>query len=399
MFFGNITSFFFGIVFAVWAARILEPSGWGVVSGAIGLVAIFGSFGDLGLTSSLFAFVSGKWAKGEKKEANKVQNFIFSLRVVSSTILCLILVIFSKQILSLLGSQNILIIFASSLGLFGGLLIDFQVSVFQAKSRWYLASFASALTNFFRLTFLVILFFLARVSLENVIFIFFLSSFVSFLLTLFWEKPSLVLSGWKKYFGKVSKFSLWMGVNRIAGASSSRIDSILLLQFSSAFNAGIVGAARQLANAVLILLSSFATVIAPRFSSYQGINLKKYFKKTILFSILLSLGVCLGIFLVEPITLLFGPKYSQTAGVLSYLLVGLIPFALSAPAVNALIYSFKKPMVIGILSVIQFPLIFLGNWYLIPILGIYAPVLVIGLWNLSTLLVASIFVHFYFKDQ
>jgi O-antigen/teichoic acid export membrane protein len=190
-----------------------------------------------------------------------------------------------------------------------------------------------------------------------------------------------------------------MGVNRIAGASSSRIDSILLLQFSSAFNAGIVGAARQLANAVLILLSSFATVIAPRFSSYQGINLKKYFKKTILFSILLSLGVCLGIFLVEPITLLFGPKYSQTAGVLSYLLVGLIPFALSAPAVNALIYSFKKPMVIGILSVIQFPLIFLGNWYLIPILGIYAPVLVIGLWNLSTLLVASIFVHFYFKDQ
>jgi O-antigen/teichoic acid export membrane protein len=103
----------------------------------------------------------------------------------------------------------------------------------------------------------------------------------------------------------------------------------------------------------------------------------------------------LGIVVVNPLISLLGPKYTLSAEVLKWLLVGLAPFALSAPAVNALIYSFHKPKIIAILSTVQLPLIILGNIFLIPRLGIYGPVLVIGLWNLSTLIVSQLVVKKY----
>ena len=40
VFVGNIVSFFFGIIFAILAARAIEPSGWGIFSAAGGLMVI-----------------------------------------------------------------------------------------------------------------------------------------------------------------------------------------------------------------------------------------------------------------------------------------------------------------------------------------------------------------------
>lgn len=401
MFFGNITSFLFGIIFTVLAARLVNPEGWGIAAAVMGLVVILSSFADLGLTSGLFRFVSKLWNEGKRDKANEMQNFIFTLRLITALLFVLLLSFFPAWISkTFFRVENPYVSLIAALGLLGILLIDFQITTFQSKSRWKLASIFAAITNFLRLVLLLILFKYSLVNLITFLLVFFASPAISFSLSLAWEKPKIFFpKNWKKVLSKVSKFSTWLGLNRIVGATTSRVDALMLLQLATPFQAGIVGIARQLSNAVLILVASFATVIAPRFSSYQGAHLKKYFRKTILFSLILSGGVILGIFLVTPITFLLGPKYQASSAVLKWLLVGLIPFALSAPYVNALIYSFKKPQVVALLSFVQLPLVLLGNLYLIPRFNIFGPVIVLGLWNLSTLVITLAFASHYFSKK
>lgn len=395
VFAGNFASFLFGILFAILAVREIDPAGWGIFSAAGGMMVIIFAVAELGLGSGLFKFVSSLWRKGQKQRTEKIVSVIFLTRLATALAFSFLIIV-SAQYLSgwILKSESPQLMFFVAAGLIGSLLNDFQISLLQAKGRWGRSSFLLALTNFFRLTTLVVWKRLFGFNLESLFAVFFLSPFISFLISLYWERPRLSFpAGSLKIFKKISKFSLWMGVNRSVGSISSRVDAIVLLQLGSAFEAGIVGAARQLSNAVLVLLASFATVIAPRFASYQGSHLKKYFRKTCLFSLLLAGGVLLGVVVVKPLIGLFGPKYSLSAGVLKWLLLGLVPFALSVPAVNALIYSFHKPQIIAVLSLVQLPLIILGNILLIPKLGIYGPVLVIGLWNLSTLAVSFLAVR------
>ncbi|KKR86099.1 MAG: Polysaccharide biosynthesis protein [Candidatus Woesebacteria bacterium GW2011_GWB1_41_10] len=392
VFVGNIVSFFFGIIFAILAARAIEPSGWGIFSAAGGLMVILFAFSELGLSSGLFKFVSGLWSEGKKREVDEVASVILTTRLITALVFSVLMIIFSKSLSGyFLKTDNSTLIYFTAFGLIGSLLIDFQVSFLQAKRIWLTSSALIALTNFFRMVFLLIFRFFGIFDISILFAVFFFSPVVTFLVSLLFERPTLSFSPkFLTIFKKVSKFSLWMGVNRSVGSISSRVDSILLIQLAGSFEAGIVGAARQLPNAVTILIASFATVIATRLASYKSEHLIKYYRKTVLLSLLLGFGVLIGVVLVGPIISLLGPKYGLSAGVLKWLLVGLIPFALSNPSVNALIYTFHKPRIIALLSVIQLPLIILGNIILIPKFGIYGPVIVIGIWNLSTLVVTGL---------
>lgn len=389
VFVGNVVSFVFGIFFVILAARKIDPSGWGVFSAAGAFMLILFSFSELGLSSGLFKFVSRLSAQGKESEVNAVASVILIIRLATSLIFCSLIFVFAAPLsLLLLKINNSSLMYLTAAGLLGVLLIDFQISLIQAKRKWLKSAIVLSLTSFFRLSFLIISSYLGKFSLVTLFAVFFLSPFVTFFTSLLFERPKLRLSS-KSFsiFKKVSKFSLWMGLNGSVNSIAGRVDSILLIQLLGPFETGIVGAAKQLGNAVLILLASFATVIAARFSSYSGSKLVEYFKKTVSFSYLLAAGVLVGIIFVDPIISLLGAKYALSMGVLMLLLVSYIPFALASPAVSLLIYAFHKPNIIATLSLLQLPLIVVGNILLIPKLGIYAPIIVIGLWNLSTYLV------------
>lgn len=399
IFLGNAISLVFGTIFTILAARFLGPEGWGTVAAVIGFIGILVAFGDLGLTSGLFRFVSRLRSKGEIQKARKMQDVIFTLRVISSLVLSVVLLTLSPWIASLIFKVNnpLLAIFGA-IGLFGSLLMDFQITSFQAKLHWKRAAFFITLTNTIRVAFLLVLFLLSKLNILSLVFVFFISPLLAFFSSLYWERPELRFRGrWGEVLKEVAGFSSWMGVNRIVGATSSRINVLLLLHLTTSFETGIFAAANQIANTILVFVASFATVIAPRFASYEGEDLKKFFRKTILLSATISIGIVAGILLAKPVIALFGPDYESSIGVFKGLLLALVPFALATPAVNGLIYSFHKPKIIAILSLIQLPLVFLGNIYLIPIMGVFGPVLVLGLWNLSTLFVSYSFAWYYFK--
>lgn len=398
VFVGNIISFSFGIIFTVLAARAIEPAGWGIFSAAGGLMVILFAFSEMGLSAGLFKFVASLWTKGEKDEAEKIVSAIFLVRIVTALIFSLLMVFLAGPLsLFLFKTSQPELIYLTAAGLIGSLLLDFQVSLLQAKRKWVFSTFLIAATNFFRLAGLGLLNYWTKLDLVGLFIVFFLAPHLTFLFSVLGERPSFSFSpDFLTIFKKISRFSLWMGINRLVGSISSRVDSILLLQLSGAYNAGIVGAARQLSNAAMILLGSFATVIAPQLATYEGIHLKKHYRKIRLLSLFLGIGVLGAVIVVDPIISLLGSKYTPSASVLKCLLVGLVPFALATPSVNALIYAFQKPQIIALLSVIQLPLIIAGNLFLIPKIGIFGPVVVIGFWNLSTLLVTHFFSRRYF---
>lgn len=393
VFIGNAASFLFGIVFTILAARQIEPEGWGIFSAIVGFVGIIVAIGELGLTSGLFRFVSNLWHRGKKEEAQKVLSAIFTMRLISAVFLSGLVIIFSKLVAErIFKIQSLELAIFAALGISLFLLNDFQITIFQSKGNWKIASVFSFLNNLFRLIFILIYSRVGNFSLFILSAIFFLTPVFTFVLSLFFERPKISLDAdFKKLFKKISKFSFWMGANRTAGAVSSRVDALLLLQLATATQAGIVGIARQLSNAVLILLASFATVVAPRFATYKGAHLKSYFKKTFLLSALIALAILVGIFFVDPVISLLGPKYLASSSVFKGLLLTLIPFALFTPSTNALIYSFNKPQIVAITSIVQLPLIILGNIYAIPKWGIFGPVAVLAVWNLSTFAVSYYF--------
>jgi O-antigen/teichoic acid export membrane protein len=96
--------------------------------------------------------------------------------------------------------------------------------------------------------------------------------------------------------------------------------------------------------------------------------------------------------------MLFGDEYEGATGVLQLLFVSFIPFAFTTPAVNTLIYAFKRPQIIALTTLAQSPIVLISNFYLIPKIGIFAPVLTIGLVNTSTLLISYYFVWKYFNE-
>lgn len=397
IFTGNAVSLAFGTVFTILAARFLGPENWGIVAAVIGFVGILVAFGDLGLSSGLFRFVSRLRSQGKKATARRMQNVIFSLRLVSGLILAAALVLFAPWVSRIVFKvdEPLLAIFGA-LGLFGSLLIDFQITSFQAKLRWHTAATFITLSNIIRVIFFLALALLSKLTIVSVVVAFFASPLLAFLLSLYWEKPELKLGKrWQEVFREVAGFSSWMGINRVVGATTSRLNTLLLLQLATSFETGIFAAANQLANSIPIFIGSFATVIAPRFASYEGENLKKFFTKAIFLSVIISVGIAFGILLARPVISLFGAQYEASIAVFRGLLLALIPFALATPAVNVLIYSFHKPKVIALLSLVQLPLVFLGNIYLIPRLGVLGPVWVIGAWNLSTLVVAYSFSWYY----
>lgn len=399
LFTGNIAAALLAIVFTFLAARGLGPENWGIVVAVISVVTIGEAVGDLGLAASLYRFYAQSLSEGKAKDARELVNTAFWLRVASAGVVFLALWLsapFTSVIVFKIPSQFLM--FIAGLGIFSYLLLDFQVAALQARGRWGISAAFIAFVNLLRMGVVYVLFLTNNLNVHSVLWAYSTTPLITILFTFFYQPLSLT---WSKSWGKIAKevfsFSGWLGLNRAAGATASRIDVILLLDLLGPYQTGIFGAAKQLAIGVPILIGSLASVLAPKFATINTSSIANYFKKTVWLSVILSGGLVLGIFISPFVVNLFGEKYSVSLPILRWLLAGYIPFVLATPAVNLLIYAFHKPKIIGVLSLLQVPLVWGLNTYLIPQFGIWGAVGVHIIWNLSTLIVAYTFVAYYLK--
>lgn len=401
IFVGNAFAAILGILFTIIAARLLGPEGWGIVAAVISFITIMAALGDLGLTSSLFRFASKKWNEGNQSQAQKVFQALFTLRLITATLFLLVLIILSPWIAPLIFKlQEPLIVILGAGGLLGSLLIDFQIASLEAQRSWRKAAIFIAWTNLFRVILLLLLSAIQNLTIINTLIVFSISPIIAFLSTLLSQKVSLGgINEWQKTISTFIPFSSWMGINRVISAVNSRLDTILLLQLATPLETGIFAAARQLAHGIPIALGSFATVLAPRFATEEGDKLRNSFKTAMLLSLFMSIALVVGVIFAGPIISLFGNRYISSIPVLQLFFIALIPFALSTAPVNLLIYSFHRPQIIAILSVLQLPIVILGNLYLIPKLGVLGPAVVFGFVNFLTLTVTALSAWYYLRKM
>lgn len=386
--FGNFISSVFAVVFTIFAARFLGPENWGIIAAVGSLITILVAVCDLGFSSALFRFVSKKWSQGDKDEALRVIRTIWTLRFISVIIFALILVIFSESLTRILLKINDpeFIIFVA-LGLIGALFIDFQIAESEARQEWKKAALFISLTNTLRIIGLFIIG-INNLSLINVTFAFTLSPVIAYAISLLWQHTPLgFVPNWKKIVREVVPFSGFMGANKIVSSFNSRVDILILIQLAGAYEAGIYGAANRLAIGVPLILASFATVLAPKFASLDTREMPNFFKRSLGLSLIITVGLIVGIFIAPIVVSLFGPAYTQSASVLQLLFLSFVPASISVPAVNYVIYGLKKPQVVTYLSLIQLPLVVLLNLLLIPRLGVVAPAIVLTFSNTLTAVV------------
>lgn len=401
IFIGNAISSVLGIIFAIIAAFYLSPESWGVVASVRNLIIILIAVADLGLGAALFQYASKVW-KENPKIAIEAYKKIFTLRIISCLLFCIVFLGFSGVLSKwAFGFVDNTLVYLSVLGFGGVLLLDFQVFAAQAKKSWKMASILIALTNIFRVILLLILVFLSRVNQYNVIFVFSISGLIAFILGLISLPylPSLKFNI-NKVLQEFGHFSFWMSINKIVSTASSRIDVLFVLQILGAYKAGVYGIASTLAVGVPIIIGSFATILAAKFSAIEDLKeLKNYFYKSIGLSVFISILLLVGVFVSPFVISFFGDKYKEATSILQWLFIGLIPFAFATPSVNILIYHFKKPSIIACLSILQLFIIVGINYFYLPTLDIFAPVWALGISNLTTMVITYIFAIKYLYEK
>ena len=395
--FGNAISAGVAIITTIIVARALGPENWGIVAAFLSLVTILVSFEDMGFGASLFRYVARAFNQDKFENAAQILRIVFSIRFVSAVLFAIVLSVsapFSAELV--FRFQEPRFIWFAALCIFSYSLLDFQIAALQSEQKWKTSAFFIGLTNTLRLLLVLLLPQSLKSNVLAILAVYAISPFLSLFLTFFFIRIKLEFHHFRSAkLKEMARFAGWLGLNRILGVTAARADVLLLFYLTSAFNTGIFGAAKQLAIGIPIIIGSFATVIAPRFSSLEGPHLWKYFQKTTTLSVLLSMLIFFGLFLVDPIVNLFGGEYTTARNVLKWLVVSYIPVALSTPAVNLLIYALKKPNIIATITFVQLPLSLAANFYLIPRYGIYGPVIVQNVLNLSTLVVVSFLVWRY----
>ena len=385
LFAGNIISAFFAFLFTLFVSRGLSVSEFGIFSAASNLIVIISSLSDLGISSGIVNFVAKYLAKGNRETSEKYTKAAFLLKFAITFILVVLIGVFAPFVSKfLLATGEIKIAYwvaGISIGIF---LWGFFPNILQAQKR-FLASIVVDLSFAIPRAILgFALLLIGVLTLDNALLAFFVSFVLvvvvgfklvgtSFLRT----RPN------KKIYMDVLKFSGWLGVNRFISGISGRLDIQMLAVLVGATSTGLYSIPARLASFVVVLVSSFSAVLAPRLAAFDDREKEKtYIAKAVLASLAVVVGVVFWIIIAKPfILILFGEKYLEAVPIFQALTASMIPFVLTIPSVTAIIYSMKKPIYIGVFSFFQIAAIFVLNLVFIPQYGVFGPTLTFAITN------------------
>ena len=384
LFVGNLGSAFLGFLFTFFIARALNREDFGIFSAALNLVVILSSLSDIGITSGLVNFVSKADSMGDEKKSFEYQKagLIIRLGIIStlSTIVFIFAPFISK---SMLATTNPLVAVWVSIISFVLFVPMYFPYVLQAKKQFLKSVIIDNTYYLFRLIGLLIFIYFGAISLYSAFSTAISGFVVSLIVSLIFLKLKFLYSKPKKeIYTSLLKFSGWIGVNRIISSVSGRLDIQMLASIAGASTTALYSIPARLSSFVVILTSSFSSVLAPRFASMGSKeNERKYLIKACFALIPIIALTILWVIFAKPFMAIIFPNYIDSVPVFQALTLSMVPFILTAPSVAAIIYAMKKNVYIGAYSFFQLAAIFLLNYYFIPKYGAIGPTITYGITN------------------
>jgi O-antigen/teichoic acid export membrane protein len=383
LFVGNVLSAFLGFIFTLLVARALTVSDFGIFSAANNLILILVAVTDLGVSAGVVNFISKARRDKNRVLEEKYIKAGFLTRLVSILAISLLIIVFSQFVSTkFLATPDYMVAVWTgliSIGFFAWGLFPF---VLQAQKRFFQSAVVDVSLGSLRAIVVFILYILGMLSLNWTFAAFALSAiFGGFMglkivgFSFLKSKPEI------RIYKNLLKFSGWLGVNKIISAISGRLDVAMLAAMVGATATGFYSIPSRLAMFVVVLSSSYTSVLSPRFASFKDKQKEKlYIKKSSIALAPIIAGIVIWIAFAEPfILILFGEKYLPAVPIFRALTASMIPFILTVPSVTAIIYAMEKPVYIGVYSFVHLALTFLLNLYFIPGYEALGPTITFGI--------------------
>lgn len=386
LFVGSTASAFWGFLFTLFMARALSVSLFGVFSAALNLVVILASLSDIGISSGAINFVSGHTARGEHEKANEYIKASFLIRLGTILVISAAVIIFAPLVSAkLLATRDPMIaIWSGILPIF--LFPDmFFPSILRAKNKFLHSTVIDNAFYIARLIFALVFYLVGGLTISLGFLAFGAGFIVEVILILYYLKADFLKSRPQATeYKNLVKFSGWLGVNSVVSSIGGRVDVQMVAAILGAVATGIYSIPSRLTGFITVLISSFSSVLAPRFASFDDKEREKtYLIKSTLALIPITMGIIFWIIIARPfILLLFGSKYLPSVPVFQALAAAQIPALFSIPSVTAIVYSMKKTVYIGAYSFFQTAAILGLDLFLIPKYGLYGPTITFAVINI-----------------
>jgi len=402
VFLGNILSAFFSFLFTVILVRLLTLADFGYFSALLSLMLLAGELSDIGIGQSLSSFLPPL-----QQTRLKLNNFLkaaLMTQIVISLVVSLLIISMSKQLSLLLFHSTDFAFFVvlTAVSIFCYVIANFVNYSLSARKKFLPVAFLTAFGSLVRMIFLLFVIILTKVNLNNAVYAQTLS--LIFLLTVSLLMINFNFTGSKSRFSdmkKLMRFAYLLGFARMFTTIAYRLDVLMLVSLKNATEAGIYSTASRVISIYPLLSASFLTVIAPKIAVISDKReLQKYLLK-IIFAVCGLIGTILFMILIaQPfMLLLFGEKGLPAVSVFKLLLISMIFFVASIPAVSLAIYYLKAPYILTVNSIIQLIIVIVGNFLFIPTFGRHGPAISLILAFGITLIITSLMTVIRFHDK
>lgn len=398
VFIGNGLSAFFAFIFTVTAFRMMTIEDFGYFSAMLSFLLLISDVSDVGLGSSLSTFLPS--LENQKQKLLSFLKTAFFYQTIIAIFVTIILWSISP-ILSDIFFHNQSYVFLIRVGIVG-ILCSIFTAFFQnslsARQKFFQVSILSVFGSLLRVIFLLILIYFSLVNLKNVAWLQVLALFFTGLLAfIFLKWDFLFAERIKSDLSKLIKFSSFLGLARGFTAIASRLDVLMLVSLAGPVEAGIYSTASRVISIYPLLSGSFSTVIAPKISTIQSkADIHRFSYKVIFATLGIIVTIAVLYIIAEPfMIILFSEKARPAVEVFQMLLMAMIFFVASIPAVSLSIYYLRKPQILSINSILQLIIVVVANFYFIPKYGrlgpAYALILSYGITLLTTVILSFYF--------
>jgi O-antigen/teichoic acid export membrane protein len=366
VFFSQILTYILAFFTLVYTARYLGANGFGIISLALSIGAIFGIFADMGISTLMVRDLARKKSLTGKYVLNGLlMKFILSF-------VTFFLVVSTVNIIGYNWTESITI-YLITLSVIISSFYTFLNAIFQANERMEYLSLANIMNSMVLLSGTVLGIYLG-LSIVYFAVVYVITSIVVLIYsTLIYfrgfseNELEFDLNFWIPTINEAWSF----GLIQISGMLYTYVDTIILSILKSTEAVGWYSAAYRLMYIALLLPNAINMAVYPvmsrLYSDSSGHNLKllyeRYFKYMLIIGI--PLGVGTSILSKQIILLLYGSGYEPSIIALQ-ILVWTVVFTFAGAAYIQLLQSINKQIIITKISIICLIINIVVNLILIP---------------------------------
>ncbi|MBT3643112.1 oligosaccharide flippase family protein [archaeon] len=371
---GKVGSFIFTIVLA----RMLMPELFGLYSLALSTILFFTIFSELGIGTSMLTYVSKSLGKNDPKKAKSYYNYLLKYKLYLVLFSVLLLAILSNFIANSYYDKPIFYALLSGIIFLPAIsLQSYLSSAFHAENNYKYTAYKEILFQVIRLILIPLsILYVLRFSVSIIILWIILLTAISHLIVLFFlkissnreikflrEKYPRELNSAEK--NDLRKFILPLSLLAFSGLFFGYIDTIMLGHYVEGTYLGYYGAAFSLLGSAAAILGFFPGALLPIFSRMGGKSLKKTFRKTRNWLILISISASVFTFVTSKyILMIYGAEYFPAVNILRILSILLIILPL-ANIYDTYLISRKRTKVIAALLIFSTTINIFLNWFFI----------------------------------